>query len=325
MATFNNVVFDEEIFTEYMQEQSCLNTSLLASGVYVHDPIIEERIGTKGNVFTAPFFLPVDSEGEALNYDGKTPNTPSEIGTNSQTGMAIARMKAWKETTFVRYLSGVSPLQNLADKLVIPYYQREWLRDMLAIAKGIMGLEAMADHKTEYVLSDDLNLYNACADLITKANGDKGGEYSLFVAHSAIVNQLRKMEAIEIRKYTDPETLKTWDVPYLGHMVVLETDTEMASGTNYLAYMFGHAAFIGCDKKVDRPYFATYDAETNGGVEKLYTKQAKVMHPNGFSIVVDNIAEESPTRAELATSANWSLRFNHKNVKIAQMTIKQSA
>lgn len=325
MKAFENVVFDEEIFTEYMEEQSCLNTALLASGVYVHDPIIESRLGDKGNVFTAPFFLPVDSEGEALNYDGKTNNTPTKRGTNAQTGMAIARMKAWEENTYVRYLSGVSPLQHLADKLVIPYWQREWLRDMLAITKGILGVAGMEDHKSSYELKDDLNLYAVCADLVTKANGDKNGEYSLLVAHSMIVNQLRKMEVIEFRKYTDANAQRTWEIPYLGNMAILETDTEMVEGTSYLAYMFGHAAFIGCPKKVDRPYTVAYDAETNGGVEKLYTKQAKVMHPNGFSIQVENIAEESPTRAELAAPANWALKFNHKNVKIAQLTITQGA
>lgn len=67
------------------------------------------------------------------------------------------------------------------------------------------------------------------------------------------------------------------------------------------------------------PYDTDYDPEKLGGVSMLYTKQARVMHPNGFSIKADNIVEESPTREELANSANWELKFNHRNVAIAEI------
>ena len=42
-----------------------------------------------------------------------------------------------------------------------------------------------------------------------------------------------------------------------------------------------------------------------------------VMHPNGFNLLFNKIAGESPTNAELATAANWELAINHKNVAIA--------
>ena len=47
-------------------------------------------------------------------------------------------------------------------------------------------------------------------------------------------------------------------------------------------------------------------------VKRVY----KVLHPNGLSLAVDNIAKESPTFEELGTVANWSLKFNPKNVKM---------
>ena len=41
-----------------------------------------------------------------------------------------------------------------------------------------------------------------------------------------------------------------------------------------------------------------------------------MLHPNGLSLAVDNIAAESPTKTELGTAANWSLKYNTKNVKM---------
>ena len=48
----NGFYFDKEVFTDYMQEQSCLNNLLIASGVLMYDPIIEEALGGKNNVAT---------------------------------------------------------------------------------------------------------------------------------------------------------------------------------------------------------------------------------------------------------------------------------
>lgn len=48
----------------------------------------------------------------------------------------------------------------------------------------------------------------------------------------------------------------------------------------------------------------------------------KVLHPNGLSLAVDNIAKESPTFAELGKSANYSLKFNDKNVKMGLIKSK---
>ena len=48
-------------------------------------------------------------------------------------------------------------------------------------------------------------------------------------------------------------------------------------------------------------------------------KQGRVLHPNGLSLAVDNIAKESPTFAELGAAANYSLKFNHKNVKMGMI------
>ena len=47
-----------------------------------------------------------------------------------------------------------------------------------------------------------------------------------------------------------------------------------------------------------------------------------MLHPNGLSLAVDQIAKESPTYAELGKSANYSLKFNTKNVKMGLIKSK---
>ena len=81
--------------------------------------------------------------------------------------------------------------------------------------------------------------------------------------------------------------------------------------------MLGTGSVLTCDKtNYENPYYTDYDPETSAGIEKLYTKQGYVLHPNGFSINSNKIAKESPTNAELGAKANWSLAFNQKNIRM---------
>lgn len=329
-GTINNFVFDPEVFTDYMQEQSCLNNLILSSGIMIEDPIIEEAVGRRSNVGTVPFFLPIDSEEDALNDDGKTDNKPTALKGSKQTFMAISRMKSWYENTYVRYLTGKSPLQNFADNLVIPYWINQWEADLIAITKGVLGVPGMETHKSDLSTTSgsitDANKIDLTThiDLAQKALGDKRKNFALIVIHSQIATNYKKLELIENKKMFSPILGADIDVPMIGNMIVLETDTNtvdtsVAGFPVYHTYMYGRGTFLTAPKQVHRPYGTKYDDEEKGGVEKIYTKQAKVIHPNGFSIKADNIAEESPTREELKNSDNWELKFNHRNVPIAEI------
>ena len=93
----------------------------------------------------------------------------------------------------------------------------------------------------------------------------------------------------------------------------------------YSTYLFGEGA-LSCNKKnYENQYTTNYDPETSAGVDKFYTKQGKVLHPNGLSLAVDKIAKESPTFTELGTSSNYALKFNPKNVKMGLIKSKVGA
>lgn len=326
----NGFYFDQEVFGDYMQEQSMLNNALIASGVLVHDPRLEKMVGSANNVGTIPFFSSIDNESDALNDDGKTNNTPTELKGKKQTFMAIARMKAWAEKTYTVYLTGKSPLQNLANNLVVPYWRNQWEKDLFATIKGVMGVSEMSTHKTDISTksgsitdANKIDLYSHL-DLGQKAKGDQRSKFTLLICHSRIATNYKKLELIENKKYILPITNEEVILPTLGNMIVLETDTGTVDTSTpgfpiYHSYMLGRGTFLTCDKLVHKPYYAAFDAETDGGVEKIYTKQAKVLHPNGFSMQVDNIAAESPTREELETAANWKLCLDPKQITIAEI------
>ena len=330
-GTFGGFHFDPEVFTQMMAEADYWSNPILASGVVREDASIMDAIGSKGNVATLPFYTPINlfDEGmEALNNDGKTDNVPVTIAGNKQTCMLIQRMKAFKANDFTQELTGANPIDHIKSK-VQNYYTQVWENEMMNIINAILGLDAMADHVTDLSITSgtvaDANLIDetTAIDAEEAALGDMAGGLGLMVMHSKIFANYQKRQLVEYDKYTVGGAIKKEVVlPTINGKVVLRTNTHtvdasVAGFPVYKTYLLGAGALLGATKSnYKEPYYVDYDAETAAGIEKLYTKQGRVLHPNGFSLAVDNIVEESPTLAELGNKANWSLKFNPKNIKL---------
>lgn len=327
---FGGFHFDEEVFTDMMHEADYWSNPVLASGVVRQDASIMDAIGSKGNVATIPIYTPIDAEEEgmeALNNDGLTNNTPVEISGGKQTCMMIQRMKAFQAKDFTKELTGADPLNEVKNKIA-GYYEQVWERELMNIAKAILGVSALANHVTDLSITSgtvaDVNKVGVgtLIDAEQSALGDKSGDMGLIVMHSMIYAAYQKLQLIEFDKFTVGDLKKEIILPHIGGKIVKVTDrhtvdTSVSGFPVYSTYLFGEGAFLSTDKKnYEKQYTTNYDPETAAGTDKLYTKQGKVLHPNGLSLAVDNIAKESPTFAELGTVANWSLKFNDKNVKM---------
>jgi len=330
-GTFGGFAFDPEVFTQMMAEGVYWKNPILASGVIREDPSIMDKIGGNGNVATLPFYLPINIEDEgmaALNNDGNTNNTPAEIAGSKQTCMLIQRMKAFKANDFTQELTGAKPLDHVKNSLQ-NYYTQVWENELMNIVGAVLSLDAMAEHVTDLSVTTgtiaDANKVDetTAIDAEEAALGDMAGDLGLMVMHSKIYANYQKRQLVEYNKYTVGGAVKQEIVlPTINGKVVHVTnrytvDASVSGFPVYKTYLLSAGSILGATKNnYKEAYYVDYDPETNAGIEMLYTKQGRVLHPNGFSLAVDNIAKESPTLAELGAKANWALKFNHKNIKM---------
>lgn len=328
---FGGFYFDEEVFTDMMNENDYWKNEILASGVVAKDASIMNAIGSHGNVATIPIFKPFNVHDEnmgALNNDGMTNNTPVEVKGDKQTCMLIQRMKAFKAKDFTAELTGEKPLDKVRARLQ-NYYTGVWENELMNIIKAVMGIAELEDHVTDLSITTgtvaDANKINETTliDAEQAALGDMAGGMGLLVVHSKIFAAYKKLKLVEYDKFTVGDAIKKEVIlPHIGGKIPLVTDyytvdNSVAGFPVYKTYMLGEGAFKSCDKtNYENQYTTNYDPETAAGIDMLYTKQGKVLHPNGVSLAVDNIVAESPTFTELGNSANWTLKFNHKNVKM---------
>lgn len=330
-GNFGGFVFDEEVFADMMQEQDFWRNEIAASGIVQQDSTIMDLIGSKGNVATIPIYKPLnvfDKDMAALNNDGETDNSPVEISGDKQTCMLIQRMKAFKAKDFTKELTGADPLGLIKNK-ISGYYTQVWEVELMNIANAVLGVSELSEHITDLSVTTgtigDANIINETTmiDAEQTALGDMAGGLGLAIMHSKIFARYKKLGLVEYGKYTVGNVLRQdIELPTINGKIPLITDyytvdSSVAGFPVFKTYLFGEGAFLSAEKKnYENQYTTDYDPETSAGIDKFYTKQGKVLHPNGLSLAVDNIVKESPTQTELGKSANWSLKFNHKNVKM---------
>lgn len=330
-GNFGGFYFDEEVFADMMREEDFWKNEIAASGIVRQDSTIMDLIGTKGNVATIPIYKPLnvyDEDMGALNNDGETDNIPVTISGDKQTCMLIQRMKAFQAKDFTKELTGADPLGLIKSKIA-NYYRQVWEIELMNIAKAVLGVTELADHITDLSITTgtvaEKNMIDATTmiDAEQKALGDMAGGLGLAIMHSRIFANYKKLELVEYAKYTVGGAIKQEiTLPTIGGKNVLVTDyytvdTSVSGFPVYNTYLFGEGAFLSADKNnYENQYTTNYDPETSAGIDKFYTKQGKVLHPNGLSLAVDNIAKESPTFTELGKAANYALKFNPKNVKM---------
>jgi len=328
---FGGFYFDEEVFTDMMQEADYWRNPILASGVVQTDNSIMQAIGSKGNVATIPIYNPLniyDSGMQPLNNDGNTNNTPVTVAGDKQTCMLIQRMKAFQAKDFTKELTGADPMTNIKSKIQ-NYYTQVWEAIMMGIADTVLGVAALSDHVTDLsITSGSITAANkidetTMIDAEQAALGDMAGGLGLAVMHSKIFAQYKKLGLVSYDKYTVGNALRTdIELPTINGKIPLVTDyytvdTTVSGYPVYKTFLFGEGAFLEANKNnYENQYTTNYDPETAAGTDKFYTKQGKVLHPNGLSLAVDQIAAESPTDTELKTGSNWTLKFNPKNVKM---------
>lgn len=330
-GTFGGFAFDPEVFAEYMAEQPTWSNAIIASGILQEDATIMDLIGSRGNVATLPFYKAMDiADYEPYNNDGNTDNIPKEIRGGKQTAMLIQRMMAWKAKDFTKELTGADPMQHIANS-VRNYYSQVWESELMNIVNAVMKMDGMKSHVMDIASTGDSvasgNSVNETTMIFAqqKALGEAAGNFGIAIMHSLILAKYKAMGLVEYAKYNEENGLaKEVQLPTINGLVVVPSDryTIDTSGAfpKYITTIVGRGAILTAPKtNYEEPYYVDYDPESNAGVEKLYTKEGRVLHPNGFNLNVNNIASESPTKEELGTADNWTLAFNEKNIRIGQI------
>lgn len=339
MAIFDKKTWNDAVFQKYLKKVPNLKeNSLLKNGVLEVNNSLKARLvdGVGGNFLIEPIKGLLD--GDFVNYDGKTTITTSSRGTFLQNKIVCGRAKGWEEKDFSTELTGENWMEGIAGE-VAEYWQGVDMGDILAILEGIFsmssnnGKEFAEKHTTEIEEAMNATTINTAAQ---KAFGDKKNKMvSMAFMHSTVATGLENLQLLDYLKYTDSNGITSnIEIAQVGNKTVIIDDEmpveETEDGFKYTTYLLGKGAIEFCNVGVKTPSEVARDAATDGGIDKLYTRQRKLYAPKyisweGAKTIV------SPMPEDLRNGANWDvvndgnktasarIYVNHRNIPFARI------
>lgn len=316
MNIFDSKIFNGEVFGRYLETVPRVKqNAFLRAGVLRQRndlaALLPEQTG--GNMITVPMVGLIG--GAALNYDGNTDVTATGLDTFSQTMIVVGRMKAWEEKDFSADITGHNFMENIASQ-VANYWDDIDQLTILKIMEGIFGVTAdgfntkhtldITSASTPTVGADTLN------NAVQQAAGANKDLFRAAIMHSAVATGLENLQLLEYWKETDangvqrPVALASWN----GRTVLVDDDVPVdTTGTDpvYTTYVLGANAFDYVNVGALVPSEVWRDPKDKGGKNMLITRQRKIFAPRGFSFVNTTTGIISPTDAQLATAARWTV------------------
>ena len=324
-GTFGGFPFDLEIYRTFVDQENPFTDSIIASGILANQQSLADAFANGGALATTRFYNPLDPDDDPpLDNDGKTKNTPVATSGDKQSYTRLAKMKAWKATQFTRELTGADPMQNVASKTGM--YWRMYTQGLLInTAKTVLSLDALKSH---HITATGGVTAGLVIDGQQAALGDFANKFGLYVMHSKIFAEYQKLGLIDYNKYTITNALtREVTLPTINGLITVVNDrgtVTTAEATTYHSFLFGQGCFLQATPTTITPEYIKYDPIENGGVDMLFNKRQYILHPNGVSFSIDGIAGEIPTEAEFLNKANWTLKYDPKNVRMAQIDIDAS-
>ena len=310
-GVFDSKIFNPEVFGQYVESiPNTKKNALLKAGVFRERTDLAAMLPdqTGGNFITLPMTGIIG--GDALNYDGSTNITATNLDTYSQSMIVVGRAKAWQERDFSFDITGKDFMAVIAAQ-VAGYWDGVDQLTLLKTLEGIFGVSTNSfttDHTLD-LTSETVKVVDAVTlnNAVQKAAGDNKDIFRAAIMHSQVATHLENLQVLEYWKETDangvqrPVGLASWN----GRTVLIDDGVPVSDGT-YTTYILGEGAFDYCNVGAKVPYEIYRDPTTNGGQDMLISRQRKIFAPRGFSFVQPSTPIVSPTDTNLATAARWT-------------------
>lgn len=302
--------------------------SLISSPIVVRNGQFDAVAQGGGITENIPYFRDITDQADAPQVEGTQP-TMQKMGSGKQIAVMLNRETGLASTSLAASVSGEDPVGGILRQIAIRR-QKQRQSTLVNITRGIFGFAtAPAGAGALSAVRNDIFLEaglapaaNQCIspfafiDTIAKLNEladvTLGGG---ILMHPLIRAALLKQDQISFQHYSqqDGTVLET----YKGYRVFVSNLLFRVGGVSgyvFDTYIFAPGVFAWGEKpqvdgsvKADAASMRLWvNPQTN--VEEIYDRTRFIIHPNGLRWV-GVAGGQSPTNAELATAANWTLDY----------------
>ncbi len=277
-----------------------------------------------GSSFEWDYFLDLADDTPNISDDSNTLAVPNGIGTDTSRAIGNYRNQSWAEKSITANLSSTGdPMVAIAGR-VSAYWARAFDFTSIAVIKGVLA-DNIANNASDMINNQtgvpvDINMI-----LDTRqTSGDAQDDLGLMIAHSAIVNKLRK-DGVTDRIYNESGAFLFEALS--GNRIVMNdsvpTGVDIPGGAagDYLSYIVSPGLIGFGTGTPKRSHEVEYNAlDGNGaGSEALISRNHFCLAPYGFSFTSASVASTSPTDLEFADATNWERDVERKRIGLAAL------
>ena len=309
-TSFTDVIIPS-VFDPYVINRTMELSALFQSGIATNDAEMNRLASATAPISNLPFFNDLSGDSEVMT---EGPIEAAKITTAQDAAPVVRRVKMWAATGLSAALAGSDPMRAIGD-LVAAYWSREMQKILIQILAGSMG----ASNMTGNVLNisggtDDAAKWSPSAfiDAVGKL-GDAQDQLSAVAMHSAVLNELKKKNLIDVERPSMDASFET----YQGKRVIVDDGCPVAAGV-YTTYIFGAGALaLGNGNPLGIvPTETDRNKQTGSGVELLINRKTFILHPRGIRFKGPLASDAGPTNAELATANKWERVYEPKQIRI---------
>lgn len=318
--TLSSDLIVPSIFTKYVQERTATVSAFFSSGVVARDSKFDALASAGGINVQMPFFQDLSGNSEITPSDGTTALTPAKITAAKDIALIQHRSKAWATNDIAGALAGADPMGAIT-ALVGEYWAREFNRLLIASLTGVFLASSMSGKIFDYSNSNvttggakelDGTVFIDAINLM----GDASDKIVAVAMHSYVRNQLWKKDLIDTVKDSEGKEVDF----YMGRRVIVDDSLPKATvtgGYKYTTYLFGAGAVAYGEGSPANA--VEMDREVLKRNSALVNDKEFILHPRGVGFT-GTPAGISASDAELADGANYTLKYEAKNVRIVAVT-----
>lgn len=302
--------------SDYIVQQALETNAFYQSGILTAPPAeVQAMLNGGGDRVTFPFWN--DLTGSTQILDEADDLTVGKVTTGKGDAPVLERAEAWGSNDLVADFLGDDPMRLIADR-VAPFWNRKYAATLFSTIAGAVGAV------TANVL--DISGLSAGAAVIDADSfidaehllGDRRSKLTAIGLHSKTVAKLRKDGLIQY--ITPTEGLKE-KIAYYGDLRVIEDDSAPNASGIYTSYLFASGSVMFGNGTVKVPEEVERQALKSGGQEYLVSRKRWTNAIAGVSWNGTPV-KKTATDAELATIANWTRKWDQKNIGIVKFVHK---
>lgn len=308
-----NIIVPER-WVPYVVHKTSELSELWTSGIVQPVNDLNGFISDGGNTLNMPFWQDLSGQSEVLSATGAALSVNPITSAQDQC-VVMARGKAWGVNELAAALSGSDPASVIGD-LVAAWWARDMQLTVKAMLTGVFASASMSQNVYDVSAVSNGQAITAVGylDAIQRL-GDAKDRVAAVLLHSAVENQLAKLNMIDYVTFSDSAIR----VPFLmGKRVIVDdgvTVTGSGASAVYDTILFGEGAIGYADGTGTKLTQVETDRDSLAGEDYIINRRHFVLHPRGVRYIGAAIGG-GPDNATLASGDSWSRVYDNKSIRM---------